>query len=469
MSDPTSRMSVAERAQRGRDARTNISRTGHADWTPDPARRDPVTILRTQNEQRVPWLVPVRHSRMIVSPFTFYRGGAAIMAEDLSGSPDSGLWVQTGGDAHLSNFGAYASPSRELVFDANDFDETLPGPWEWDLKRLTASLVVAGQHLGFPESSTRAIAARAVRGYREAMAHYAQMPVMDLWYDYLDVDDVRRISGQSKKTLKKRLSRFEVRARGRTSLQALRKLTTRASGSLKIRSQPPLLVPLAELPTEHDPETLHAATREAFRRYVGSTDDHIQLLLSRFRFVDMAIKVVGVGSVGTRCWIVLLEGRDDQDPLFLQIKEAVPSVLEDHLRPSRYPNQGQRVVQGQRLVQAQTDIFLGWTTGLEDRHFYVRQLRDWKGSADLESGSAKELRFYGNLCARTLARGHARSGDPVAMSAYMGTSSRLDDAIAEFSVRYARQNLVDYAAFKDAVADGRLPVSTDGHEQSPHR
>ena len=462
MTDQTSRPTVADRVLCGREARSRISRTGHAQWTPDPDRRDPVTILSTQNEQRVPWLVPIRHARMSASPFTFYRGAAAIMAEDLSGSPDSALWVQAGGDAHLSNFGAYASPSRELVFDANDFDETLPGPWEWDLKRLTASLVVAGQHLSFPESQNREIAAHAVRAYRKAMEHYAKMPVLDLWYDYLDVDDVRKLSGMSAEELHTRLARFEVKARSRTSLQALRKLATRESGSLRIRSQPPLLVPLAQVPTEYDSETTDNATREAFSRYAATTEDHIQVLLSRFRFVDIAIKVVGVGSVGTRCWIVLLEGRDDQDPLFLQIKEAVPSVLEDHLRPSRYPHQGQRVVQGQRLVQAQTDIFLGWTTGLEGRHFYVRQLRDWKGSVDVENATPRQLRFYAALCARTLARGHARSGDPVAISAYMGRSAKLDDAIAEFSVRYARQNLEDYAQFKDAIAEGRLPVAEEG-------
>jgi uncharacterized protein (DUF2252 family) len=293
------------------------------------------------------------------------------------------------------------------------------------------------------------------------MAHYADMHVMDLWYDYLDVDAVRSFSGLSTKDLDGRLSRFENRARSKTSLQALKKLTTRESGSLRIRSQPPTLVPLAEVPSEYDQDTIREATSEAYAHYRDSTADHIQVLLSRFKVVDIAIKVVGVGSVGTRCWIMLLEGRDDDDPLFLQIKEAVPSVLEDHLRPSKYPHQGQRVVQGQRLVQAQTDIFLGWTSGLENRQFYVRQLRDWKGSVDVDQGSPKELRFYAALGARTMARGHARSGDPVAISAYMGTSAKLDDAIAEFSMRYAQQNLKDYAAFQRAVQDGVLPVSDE--------
>ncbi|MEZ5184360.1 MAG: DUF2252 domain-containing protein [Candidatus Nanopelagicales bacterium] len=462
MSEDNRRRSVPERNEIGREARKRISRTSHGDWTPNPERRDPVKILSTQNEQRVPWLVPIRHSRMGVSPFTFFRGAAAIMAEDLSEGPDSELWVQAGGDAHLSNFGAYASPSRELVFDANDFDETLPGPWEWDLKRLTASLVIAGQNLGFPDDANRSIAAHAVRRYREAMADYAQMKVLDLWYDYLGVKDVERLSGLSKKDLEKRLATFETHARSRTSLQALKKLATNESGALKIRSQPPLLVPVSEIPSDFDPQTLLAAVHDAIEGYIATTGDHIQALLSRFRIVDVAIKVVGVGSVGTRCFIVLLEGLDASDPLFLQIKEAVPSVLEDHLRPSQYSNQGQRVVEGQRLIQAQTDIFLGWTTGeLEHRDFYVRQLRDWKGSVNVEGRTDQELRFYADLCARTLARGHARSGDPVAISAYAGSSSKLDDSIAEFSIRYSQQNLLDYARFQQAIKDGFLPVSPE--------
>ncbi len=458
----TPRLTVAQREEKGRQSRSRISRSGHADWTPRTDRRDPVAILAAQNEQRLSWLVPIRHSRMAVSPFTFYRGAAAIMAEDLGGTTDSGLWVQDGGDAHLSNFGAYASPSRELVFDANDFDETLPGPWEWDLKRLAASFVVGGQQRGFGADDCRAIAAHAVRHYREAMADYAQMKVTDLWYDFLDVSAVEGFSGVSSKELTDRVSRFESRARKRTSLQALRKLTTRESGTLKIRSQPPLLVPIDEVPTDIDKDVMREAVASALSQYTQTTADHIQLLLSRFVMVDMAIKVVGVGSVGTRCWIVLFEGRDGEDPLFLQIKEAVNSVMEDHLQPSEYDHQGRRVVEGQRLVQAQTDIFLGWTTGLEDRQFYVRQLRDWKGSVDVDQGDPKLWMFYAALCARTLARGHARSGDPVAIAAYAGKSNKLDASIAEFSVRYAQQNLADYAAFRQAIADGVLPIAAEG-------
>lgn len=451
------RLTVAERKERGKQARSKIPRSGHADWTPRPDRRDPVGILAAQNTQRVEQLVPIRHARMSVSPFTFYRGAAAVMSEDLSGTTDSGLWVQAGGDAHLSNFGAYASPSRELVFDQNDFDETLPGPWEWDLKRLTTSMVVAGENLGLSKDQQRAIAAHTVWAYRDAMSQYAQMNVMDLWYDYLSIDKL----GQRlhRKDIAARLANFETRARSKTSLQALKKLTTRESGHLRIRNQPPLLVPMSNLPSHYNPDEISEAVNLAFHEYVETTQDHMHLLLSRFEVVDLALKVVGVGSVGTRCWVVLLEGRDGQDPLFLQIKEAVPSVLEDHLRPSQYEHQGRRVVEGQRLTQAQSDIFLGWTTGPGGRQFYVRQLRDWKGSADVDRGTAAEATFYAGMCARTLARGHARSGDAVAISAYVGVSSKLDDSIAEFAMRYAKQNLEDYAAFEQAIADGRLPIA----------
>jgi uncharacterized protein (DUF2252 family) len=456
MTEPT-RLSVAQRKELGKQARAKISRSGHADWTPRPDRRDPVSILAAQNAQRVEQLIPIRHARMSVSPFTFYRGSAAVMAEDLSGTTDSGLWVQAGGDAHLSNFGAYASPSRELVFDQNDFDETLPGPWEGDLKRLTTSMVVAGQNLGMSNAEQRKIAAHTVWAYRDAMSQYAQMTVMDLWYDYLSIDKLgQRLQN---KGIAARLTTFENKARSKTSLQALKKLATRESGQLRLRNQPPLLVPMGNLPSHYNPDEISEAVSLAFQEYVETTADHMHLLLERFKVVDLALKVVGVGSVGTRCWVVLLEGRDDQDPLFLQIKEAVPSVLEDHLRPSRYEHQGQRVVEGQRLTQAQSDIFLGWTTGPGGRHFYVRQLRDWKGSADVDQGTALEATFYGGLCARTLARGHARSGDSVAIAAYVGNSTKLDDSIAEFAMRYAKQNLEDYAAFEQAIADGVLPIA----------
>ncbi|MEI2784560.1 MAG: DUF2252 family protein, partial [Candidatus Nanopelagicales bacterium] len=287
----------------------------------------------------------------------------------------------------------------------------------------------------------------------------ADMSVMDLWYDYLNVEQLGTGAQVTNKDIKKRLDQFRNQARSKTSLQALRKLATRESGGLRLRYQPPLLVPLHNMPAHLDLDEIREVIAHAYAEYVDSTPDHLKVLLSRFTMVDVALKVVGVGSVGTRCWVMLLEGRDDQDPLFLQIKEAVPSVLEDHLRPSEYSHQGRRVVEGQRLIQAQTDIFLGWTTGRNAKQYYVRQLRDWKGSANVEQGTVLEANFYANLCARTLARGHARSGDAVAIAAYAGVSSKLDDAIAEFSMRYADQNLRDYAAFTQAIAEGVLPVA----------
>ena len=445
---------VAQRVELGRQARTKAPRSAHADWTASQHRRDPVDILSEQNSRRVDWLVPIRHGRMAASPFAFFRGAAAVMAADLSDTPDSGLWVQCGGDAHLANFGAYASPGRKLVFDQNDFDETLPGPWEWDLKRLAASLVIAGEHLGFSDSHNTAIVEHSVRHYCRAMAQYASEPVLQVWYDHVDLAAVE--SQLSHEALAKRVAAFTDRARSKTSLQALRRLTTGSGDDLHIRHQPPLLVPLRDLPSDVDGQQALVTVEAAMREYAETTEDHMQVLLSRFRLQDVALKVVGVGSVGTRCWVALLAGRDDQDPLFLQVKEAGPSVLEDHLLPSVYPNQGERVVQGQRLIQAESDIFLGWTTGLQGRQFYVRQLRDWKGSADLERGTRKELRFYGAWCARTLAHGHARSGDPVAIDAYLGDGQKIVRAIAAFAQRYAVQNGEDYRQFLAAVEHGTI-------------
>lgn len=460
--------SVAERRAAGRAARDAVPRASHGDWRPAPGRPSAVGIVVAQNVNRVDWLVPVRHSRMAVSPFTFFRGSAAVMAADLAGTPDSGLWVQAAGDAHLSNFGAYASPSRQLVFDQNDFDETIPGPWEWDLKRLAASFVLAARNAGLTKKQARRIAVTTVRAYREAMARYADMPTMDLWYEALRVGDFTEWQSLTDSELRMRLERFTTRAHRKTSLQALAKLAeVDDAGNLRIRSQHPLLVPLREIPMQRAPEEVDAAARRAFADYVTTTPDHLQMLLARFDIVDIALKVVGVGSVGTRCFIVLLRGRDDDDPLFLQVKEAGRSVLEPYLRPSRYQHQGQRVVEGQRLIQAQTDIFLGWTTGDASgwvegdvgRQHYVRQLRDWKGSADVDRGTAKQLAFYAELCGHTLARGHARSGDPVALAAYMGSSDELDQAIAEFAVRYAKVARNDYNEFVQAITDGLIPIS----------
>jgi uncharacterized protein (DUF2252 family) len=413
-------------------------------------------LLEEQNATRVPWLVPVRHARMRVSPFTFYRGTAAIMAADLAPTPISGLRVQLGGDAHLSNFGAYASPERELVFDANDFDETLPGPWEWDVKRLAGSFTVAAQHLGFNRAAARRATATCVRAYRKAMAEYSSMGYLELWYDQLTIEELQAVAHLSAAQLAERVKRFGSRARKRTSLQALGKLTEEVDGRYRIRSQPPLLVPLRDLPDEADPAALEEVVKLGFEQYKASLPDSRRGLLERFTPIDMALKVVGVGSVGTRCLVMLLQGRDRGDPLFLQVKEAGPSVLEKHLGASTYLNSGQRVVEGQRLVQAQSDIFLGWSSGRENRHFYIRQLHDWKGSVEVEGATPNDVEFYARLCGRTLARGHARSGDAASIAGYLGTGDAFDRAVTDFSEAYARQNSRDFTAFVDAIDDGRL-------------
>jgi uncharacterized protein (DUF2252 family) len=447
---------LEERREVGREARRRVPRSDHASWEPAPNRRDPVSLLQEQNADRVQWLVPVRHARMRVSPFTFYRGTARIMAADLATTPTSGLQVQLGGDAHLSNFGAYASPERELVFDANDFDETLPGPWEWDVKRLAASFTVAGQHVGLGRKAVRRATSTAVRAYREAMAGYAPMGYLDVWYDEFTVRDLQAANHISANEMAERVDRFSSKARKHTSLQALAKLTEEVDGRYRIRSQPPLLVPLRELPDEASPAELEEVVRAGFEQYKETLPGNRRVLVERFTPIDMALKVVGVGSVGTRCFIMLLEGRDHEDPLFLQIKEAGPSVLEEYVGASVYPNSGQRVVEGQQLVQAQSDIFLGWSEGRQSRQFYIRQLRDWKGSVETEGATPNQIEFYARLCGRTLARGHARSGDAAAIAAYLGKGDSFDRAITDFSEAYAEQNLRDFNEFVAAIDDGRL-------------
>ncbi len=460
----TDRMSTAERKELGRSARSATPRHVHGDWSPDPARPDPVSLLDEQNRDRMPWLVPIRHARMRVSPFTFYRGAARIMAADLAETPISGLKAQIGGDAHLSNFGAYASPERQLVFDQNDFDETLPGPWEWDLKRLATSFVIAAQHLGFVKSDCRRAASEVTRSYRDAMARFAKMGFLELWYDYVSTDDVAKANRLGKAPSAARIKRFERQAMGKNSAQALTKLAEKVDGKYRIRTELPVLFPLRDLPDEADPSVFESAATAAFQAYEQTVDDHMRFLLDRYELIDIGVKVVGVGSVGTRCLVLLLEGRDDQDPLFLQAKEANASVLEEHLGPSRFDNHGRRVVEGQRLTQAQTDIFLGWTEGkeLEGRHFYVRQLRDWKGSVEVEGATPNQLAFYAGLCGTTLARGHARSGDATAIRAYCGGGGALDNAITAFAESYAAQNLEDFHRFEEAIASGRLEVAPSG-------
>lgn len=454
-----------EGPERGREARQGAPRSSHAEYAPASGRPDPVDLLDEQNRTRLQWLVPIRHGRMCASPFAFYRGAARVMAADLAHTPTSGIEVQIGGDAHLSNFGAYASPERRLVFDANDFDETLRGPWEWDLKRLVTSFMIAGRHRSLPKRTCRQITDQVTRAYRDSMAGYASRGLLEVWYDHATIDDIRATLGRDPESLR-RLDRFERRARARTSLQALAKLTVEEDGRRRIRADPPVLYPLRDLPDEHDPEALEAAVRDALEHYKSTLADDRRWLLDQYRPIDIGLKVVGVGSVGTRCAIILLEGRGAADPLFLQAKEAGPSVLEEHLGPSPYDNCGRRVVEGQRMVQAESDIFLGWTAGREGRDFYLRQLRDWKGSVDIDKADAAVLSAYASLCGHTLARGHARSGDPGAIAAYIGASDRFVSAITTFAERYASQNAEDFAAFRQAIADGRIPAEQDGAERA---
>jgi uncharacterized protein (DUF2252 family) len=419
--------------------------------------------MRDEDATRLPELVPIRYGRMLVSPFTFYRGAAALMAGDLAATPTSGITVQLCGDAHLSNFGVYAAPDRRLVFDLNDFDETLPGPWEWDVKRLAASLEVAGRDRGFTRRERRAVVAAATRAYQEAMRGFAAMRNLEVWYARLDVDEaIGRLSGAVRASDARAARRTAAKAKAKNSLRAVSKLTQRVNGSVRIVSEPPLIVPIDELLPEGDARNVETEVRALLNRYQRSLSPDCRHLVDTYRFIDMARKVVGVGSVGTRAWIVLLEGRDGADPLVLQAKEAEASVLERHLAPSRARNHGQRVVQGQRLMQAASDIFLGWdrVTGIdgEVRDFYVRQLWDGKGSAVVEAMDPGRLSIYGQLCGWTLARAHARSGDRVAIAAYLGSGRMFEAAVAAFADAYADQNERDHRALQAAVADGRITV-----------
>jgi uncharacterized protein (DUF2252 family) len=463
-----SHLSVDERRARGKEARNRTSTSSHVRWTPATDRPDPVGLLEEQNLTREPDLVPVRHGRMLVSPFTFYRGAAKIMAADLNGTPTAGLQAQLCGDAHLSNFGLFASPERRLLFDLNDFDETLPGPFEYDVKRMAASFTIAGRNNGFTKADINAATLASVAAYRQAMAGFAAMGTMDIWYAHLDEDEllkgIRGAAAEAQKSKKgakaaKRAEKAVAKAHTRHNLQALSKLGELVDGRYRIVSQPPIVVPARELEATYglSPDKMDRLIREQFRAYRATLQDDRRRLLERFRVVDMARKVVGVGSVGTRAFIVMLQGRDQHDPLFLQVKEATASVLEDHLPKSRYKQHGQRVVQGQRLMQATSDIFLGWTKGLQaNRYYYWRQLRDMKGSAEVESMVPVALRFYADICGWTLARAHARSGDPVAIAEYLGEYDQFDRSISDFAKRYAEQNERDYQAFAEAIRSGRL-------------
>ncbi|MGW6416826.1 DUF2252 domain-containing protein [Streptomyces sp. NPDC055055] len=439
----------SERADRGRAARKRVSRSSHGRWIPSSQRPDPLDVLERQSVDRLPELAPLRYGRMAVSPFAFLRGAAAVMAADLGAQPHTGLTVQLCGDAHLLNFGVYASPERTLLFDVNDFDETLPGPFEWDVKRLAASVTVAALQNGSAKPKAHRAALVTVEAYRTAMRRLAALGELPLWYERIAADDLLPLVHRDDRA---RVAGRLARARRRTSLQALGKLTeTDASGARHFADDPPLL----ERTTDLDRVTLG----KIFSDYRSSLSEERRILLDRFRFVDAARKVVGVGSVGTRCFVILLEGRDATDPLILQIKEAAHSVLEPYLTPSAYAHQGRRVVCGQRLTQAASDIFLGWMTGPQERHFYWRQLRDMKGSAEVETMSPARLRDYGRLCGRALARAHARTGDRVAIAAYLGSTDVFDRSVADFALAYAGQNADDYAALGAAIAAGMITAA----------
>ncbi len=462
------RLTPAERAERGKAARAEVPLESHAVFDPRPDRPDPVALLEEQAATRVPELVPVRYGRMMVSPFSYYRGAALPMASDLAATPVSGLAVQACGDAHLSNFGVFGSAERRLVFDVNDFDETLPGPWEWDVKRLAASMEVAARDNGFSGKKRRQIVAATVASYREAMRGFAAMTNLDVWYARADIEQLRtQFEPQLKSRQRKLVDRDMAKARTRDSMQEVAKLTRVADGRPRIISDPPLLVPVDELiPEQTNRNGLESQLADLVARYRRTLQTDRRYLLEQYEFCDMARKVVGVGSVGTRCWIVLLLGRDHCDPLFLQVKEAEASVLSRFAGASKYASQGQRVVAGQRLMQASSDIFLGWQrteTGLDGqaRDFYVRQLRDWKFSADIESMMPRDMRMYGELCGWTLARAHACSGDRIAIAAYLGASDVFDQAITQFSATYADQNGRDHDALVAAVAAGRISAARD--------
>ncbi len=459
-------LTVAERVARGRAARSEMPRSRHAEYAPAAHRADPVALLESQAESRVPELVPIRYGRMLVSPFTFYRGAALLMAADLASSPDSGLHAQLCGDAHLSNFGLFASPDRRLVFDLNDFDETLPGPWEWDVKRLAVSFEVAGRENGYTRKQRRAIVQETVAGYRLAMQQFAGMRALDVWYARLEVDEfMAQLRGQLKKRMTKRAEKTVAKARTKDSMTAFSKLTRMVDGEPQIVSDPPLIERIQDLAPGRDGTALTKELHELLRRYRQTLQTDRRVLLEEYRLVDLARKVVGVGSVGTRAWIGLMLGRDGDDPLFLQFKEAQASVLEEFTAKSQYKNHGERVVAGQHLMQASSDIFLGWLhvdSGIDGkpRDFYGRQLKDWKGSFETEGALPDGTAIYGRTCGWTLARAHARSGDRIAIAAYLGRSDAFDRAIADFSEAYADQNERDYDALTQAVKSGRIEART---------
>jgi len=444
----------------GKAARSHAPRSSHAHWEEAKDRPDPVAVLEDESAARVPELVPIRYARMATSAFAFFRGSASIMAADLAETPVSGYRVQLCGDAHLSNFGGFGSPERNLVFDLNDFDETLPGPWEWDVKRLAASIAIAARERGLSQRRGLEAVTQTVREYRRAMRRFARMRTLDVWYARLDERELAAALDSRNGADAQRFDRTVAKARTKDSTRAFAKLAFRTNGGARISPDPPLITPVEDLMPAADAEDLNEAMETVVGRYRDTLSVDRRRLLDRYRYVHAARKVVGVGSVGTRAWVLLLLGRDHSDPLFLQAKEAEPSVLEPYAGAGEFDNQGRRVAEGQRLMQASSDIFLGWlrAEGVdgEERDFYVRQLWDWKASADLERISPKALGIYARLCAWTLARAHARTGDPVAIAEYLGSGEAFDKAVAAFAEAYADQNDRDYRAFVDAIDAGRI-------------
>ncbi|MBK6764260.1 MAG: DUF2252 domain-containing protein [Micrococcales bacterium] len=457
-----------ERRRAGREVRKRVPREGLGHWQAPADRRDPVQILIDQGTSRVPDLVPIRYARMLSSEFAFYRGAAAVMASDLSYSPHTHLTVQLAGDAHLSNFGGYASPDRAFVFDVNDFDETLPGPFEWDLKRLVASFAVAGRANGFDEATRAHIISRVVRTYRDSVQTFSHMPRLEVWYSRLTAQDIEnRWAGKVDKQYRKSFEKLVAKAETKTSQKSLQKLTTTApDGSITFDSNPPFMEPFDEVVGSADKEQIRHATQAALVAYRRSLLSDRRVLFSGYRVVDLARKVVGVGSVGTRCWVMLLMAdQDDSDVLMLQLKQAEASVLEPYLGRSRARHHGQRVVEGQRVMQAATDILLGWTQlTVKDNEvdFYVRQMWDWKESADIQSMDATALEIYGHMCGWTLARAHSRSGDRVALAGYLGSSDTMDTSLTGFAEAYADQNAADHKAMQEAASAGRIKVAASG-------
>ena len=453
--DTTGYMSADERRATGKALRDATPRAAHGGWKPAKDRGDPIELLVESNEGRIPELIPIRFGRMSQSPFAFYRGAAAVMAADLASTPASGLRVQACGDAHLMNFGGFATPERNIFFDINDFDETLPAPWEWDVKRLAASIVVAARHLDLLDSDAARAATEAVCAYRERMTDYASMRALDVWYDRIDLDRVLKVL-PSRAEVERVRQRVEQARRKSLPESLFPKLVEHYGSAPRIKDEPPLIFH----PTDTQAPGVRTGYAEALEGYRKSLPEHIRVLFDRFQLFDLAIKVVGVGSVGTYCALGLFMAADD-DPIFLQVKEARRSVLEPYAGKSVHKNHGERVVAGQRLMQAASDIFLGWTRGVIGRDYYFRQLRDAKISAVLEDWDLTTLKEFGKLCAWALARAHARSGDPAKIAGYLGSNSTFDDAVCEFAVEYADQNVRDYRGFVKGIREGRIPVASE--------